>query len=586
MTAPRIRITSPAADDVRAWLHAQPDAPPPYPAAGSTRDAPTDGSRPPGVPAGWNVDHRRVRLGEGEAVYDAARAALMAYVPLDIGWVWPVTTTPHPEPDARGAMLVRAFGLTWVNAWRIVYVDDDLALPDGTRRTAFAYGTLEAHAERGEERFMVELRPDGSVWYDVLAFSRPHHWLARLGGPVTRWVQKRFGPASVGRMLEVVGGLTKAVKVAVDPQVGTHLDDVLRNPRMGRLVGTSYVPSAVLARTAFFSVFYIWLLGDRVFGPACIEPRLLEILDGLALFGACISMTLAVALAMPFAEPIAAKQQQVAEMVSAVVAPNTIFLLLYAQQFDHLRWGIGLTRLFYAYCAGYFMYVVFRHGKKASDVAPAAVLPMQIMRASLVLWTIASVWLAIDGFQLTPLGFPPLIVRLTAIHFHYAGFILPVIAATLARAYPSRLANAAAVAAVLGVPSTAIGITAAQLGAPHIVEALFALPMVAGALLVAAVHLGLAFRAGRGGTVAVPTSARVLRGIVAVTLLATMALALAYALRGWLPWSPTIPQMAMWHGIGNAFGVATCGLVACWLDPATQPPVGGIAPSAATAAAP
>ncbi|MEO8085008.1 MAG: YndJ family transporter, partial [Ardenticatenales bacterium] len=165
----------------------------------------------------------------------------------------------------------------------------------------------------------------------------------------------------------------------------------------------------------------------------------------------------------------------------------------------------------------------------------------------------------------------------TAIHFHFAGFILPVIAATIARAYPSRLANAAAITAVIGVPSTAVGITATQLGAPHVVEAVLALPMIAGALLVAAVHLDLAFRAGRGGTSTAPVNARVLRAVVGVTLFATMALALDYALRSWLPWAPTIPQMAMWHGIGNAFGVATCGLVACWLDPATQPPVGGIA---------
>lgn len=204
MPAPLIRRRCPPDDAIRAWLAALPDAPPPYPAAGATRDAPTDGTRPPGVPAGWNVDHRRAALGAGDAVYAAARAALWAFAPLDIGWVRPVTTTATPVVGARGAMVVAAFGTVWVNAWRIVYVDDDVTRADGTRRSAFAYGTLAAHAERGEERFAVEQAPDGGVWYDVVAFSRPHHPLARLGGPVTRRLQKRFGPASEARMKAAV----------------------------------------------------------------------------------------------------------------------------------------------------------------------------------------------------------------------------------------------------------------------------------------------------------------------------------------------------------------------------------------------
>jgi uncharacterized protein (UPF0548 family) len=59
-------------------------------------------------------------------------------------------------------------------------------------RFGFAYGTLPDHVERGEERFTVEWRADDSVWYDIYAFSRPKHPLARLGFPITRMLQKRF----------------------------------------------------------------------------------------------------------------------------------------------------------------------------------------------------------------------------------------------------------------------------------------------------------------------------------------------------------------------------------------------------------
>ena len=42
------------------------------------------------------------------------------------------------------------------------------------QRFGFAYGTLPDHAGSGEEGFLVEWgREEGSVWYDILALSRP-----------------------------------------------------------------------------------------------------------------------------------------------------------------------------------------------------------------------------------------------------------------------------------------------------------------------------------------------------------------------------------------------------------------------------
>ena len=54
----------------------------------------------------------------------------------------------------------------------------------------FAYGTLPAHPEEGEEIFLVR-RAAGRVTFEVAAFSRARDPLARLGGPVTRWLQVR-----------------------------------------------------------------------------------------------------------------------------------------------------------------------------------------------------------------------------------------------------------------------------------------------------------------------------------------------------------------------------------------------------------
>jgi uncharacterized protein (UPF0548 family) len=98
------------------------------------------------------------------------------------------------------AVVARSLGLWWLNACRVVYVMGE------KDKFGFAYGTQPGHAESGEERFLVEWdRADGGVWYDILAFSRPRHPLARLGYPWTRWVQRRFARDSGAAMVRAVG---------------------------------------------------------------------------------------------------------------------------------------------------------------------------------------------------------------------------------------------------------------------------------------------------------------------------------------------------------------------------------------------
>jgi uncharacterized protein (UPF0548 family) len=45
---------------------------------------------------------------------------------------------------------------------------------------------------KGEELFSVERHADGTVWYRVLAFSRPRYWLVRLTKPLARRLQRKF----------------------------------------------------------------------------------------------------------------------------------------------------------------------------------------------------------------------------------------------------------------------------------------------------------------------------------------------------------------------------------------------------------
>jgi uncharacterized protein (UPF0548 family) len=183
----------PSDAEVREFLRRQAANEFSYAGVGSTRHDP---------PVGYTVDHNRVRLGHGQATFQRAAQAIRSWRMFELGWVelfWPDTPI---EPRATVAVLVRWLGLSFMNACRVVYVLDDEA---PVRRSGFAYGTLPEHAERGEERFSVEWLPDDSVWYDLLAFSQPNQWPAKIGRPVSRRLQKRFARDSMAAMVRAVG---------------------------------------------------------------------------------------------------------------------------------------------------------------------------------------------------------------------------------------------------------------------------------------------------------------------------------------------------------------------------------------------
>ena len=131
------------------------------------------------APPGYQVDHNRVQLGEGRAAFARAVDALRTWKPFDLGWISAHPDTAPLEPGITVAVRARHFGFWSLNACRIVYTLDE---EGPVVRFGFAYGTLPDHAEQGEERFSVEWHhEDNSVWYDLFAFSRPNHPLARLG---------------------------------------------------------------------------------------------------------------------------------------------------------------------------------------------------------------------------------------------------------------------------------------------------------------------------------------------------------------------------------------------------------------------
>lgn len=184
-TKPHWSLRAPAAAETVAFLAGQRsiDSPPPfsYLEVGASRH---NAERP----RGYDLDHNRARIGEGMAAFELACTAVRGWKMFPPPWT---RIVPHDAPIQVGEIVVLqtyALGVWWMNAARIVYTIDE----HGPRRFGFAYGTLPAHVEEGEERFSVELHEDGSVWYDLRAFSRPRYWPVRIGKRLARLLQKRF----------------------------------------------------------------------------------------------------------------------------------------------------------------------------------------------------------------------------------------------------------------------------------------------------------------------------------------------------------------------------------------------------------
>jgi len=155
--------------------------------------------------AGLTVDHYRTVLGRGAGAERRACDALRAWEMFRLGWVRIVPMRPAIAVGTTVGVLVRHLGLWSLNPCRIVAVIDERGPDDA--RFGFVYRTLPGHAVEGEERFVVEWTgADDRVAYDVTAWSRPLHLLARLGKPVARVVQRRFARDSHAAMRRAVGG--------------------------------------------------------------------------------------------------------------------------------------------------------------------------------------------------------------------------------------------------------------------------------------------------------------------------------------------------------------------------------------------
>ncbi|WP_327372895.1 DUF1990 domain-containing protein [Streptomyces sp. NBC_01216] len=158
-----------------------------YPETGAT-----GGGR---LPAGYHHLHHVARIGRGRDAFETAGAAVTTWRMHRASGARVHSEAVRARPGVRVVISAGAGPVRFTAPCEVVWTAYE------ETRTGFAYGTLTGHPERGEESFVVDLHPDGSVWFTVTAFSRPAAWYTRLAGPLVPVLQRAYA-RRLGRALE------------------------------------------------------------------------------------------------------------------------------------------------------------------------------------------------------------------------------------------------------------------------------------------------------------------------------------------------------------------------------------------------
>lgn len=188
------------------------------------------------------------------------------------------------------------------------------------------------------------------------------------------------------------------------------------------------------------------------------------------------------------------------------------------------------------------------------------------INAGLIFVPVAGVWLVVHRLGIQPLGYGETIILLTAVHFHFAAYAAPILSGLAGRslskyAAVSRIFKLIPMAIITGTPLVAAGISFSP------ALALAGTVMISvGLLLLAILVVGWILPAVES------IAGWVLLLVSSVSCLPAMALACAYAYSiVFQQLIIDIPQMAMTHGIANAFGFSLCGLLGwCLINVRTQ----------------
>ena len=170
--------------------------------------------------------------------------------------------------------------------------------------------------------------------------------------------------------------------------------------------------------------------------------------------------------------------------------------------------------------------------------------------AALVYVAVGGTWAMVSRTGMQVMNFEPTIVLLTAVHFHYAGFALPLLSGLAIRTMTRHhLVRLMILLIIVGIPLVGVGIA----GDP-LVEIIAVGILTAGCVGLALVQLGIALRCSL-------EPARGLLLVSSLSLLLGMLLAVIYGMGEYRGEQLLgIPLMIPLHGIANSAGFSLAGL--------------------------
>ncbi|KAF2306318.1 hypothetical protein GH714_016419 [Hevea brasiliensis] len=152
---------------------------------------------------GFLLNHARVLVGSGLETFDKGKLALQTWRHFGLTWAFVDPKTPI-QTGVKFCVCLKQF-LPWVMMpLQVVYVKESKKSKKAMASFSFGSGTLQGHLLAGEERFSIEMDENNQVWYEVLSFSKPAHFLSFVGYPYVQFRQKIFAQQSANAVLDHV----------------------------------------------------------------------------------------------------------------------------------------------------------------------------------------------------------------------------------------------------------------------------------------------------------------------------------------------------------------------------------------------
>ncbi|XP_011016256.1 PREDICTED: UPF0548 protein At2g17695-like isoform X1 [Populus euphratica] len=162
---------------------------------------------------GFLINHARVLVGSGVETYEKGKLALENWRHFGFDWGFVDSKTPI-RSGVKFCVCVKEF-LPWVMMpLQIVYVNESRSSKKDMASFCFGGGTLQGHLlaitnillgnRLGKSGFQMDAK--NQVWYEVLSFSKPAHFLSFIGYPYVQLRQKFFAHQSSNAVVKHVSG--------------------------------------------------------------------------------------------------------------------------------------------------------------------------------------------------------------------------------------------------------------------------------------------------------------------------------------------------------------------------------------------